>query len=334
MTGHPVGGIACVGNWIVDIVHSIDLWPQKSDLVHIRDETVGVGGGAANVAMDLAAFDAQLPVLAVGLLGRDLHAATVRAACMAAGVDAGWLADTADAPTAHTHVMNVPGDSRTFFYHPGTNDLLGEAEIPVEALAEAGVKIVYLGYLNLLGRLDHIDPDGSTAAARVLRRAQAAGMLTCVDLVSADSPQFRQTVAAALPHIDMLFLNEVEAQRATGVAVDGPSDRAGFASAAAVLLAGGAGTVVVHSPALSLWHKGGEAPFWATPAPVDPQRIVSPVGAGDAFCAGAIYAMHQGWPVARALRLAHAAAAAALGGSTATDAVPSLAILTQGWDDI
>ena len=55
-------GIACAGNWIVDIVHTIDAWPQKSDLVHIRAEVIGVGGGAANVALDLAAFQTGLPL--------------------------------------------------------------------------------------------------------------------------------------------------------------------------------------------------------------------------------------------------------------------------------
>ena len=39
-------GIACAGNWIVDIVHSIDNWPAKSDLVRITDEVEGTGGGA------------------------------------------------------------------------------------------------------------------------------------------------------------------------------------------------------------------------------------------------------------------------------------------------
>ena len=76
-------GIACAGNWIVDIVHSIDGWPRKSDLVHIRAETTGVGGGAANMALDLAAFATGLPVFPVGLVGRDLHGQTVLAALTA-----------------------------------------------------------------------------------------------------------------------------------------------------------------------------------------------------------------------------------------------------------
>lgn len=319
-------GIACAGNWIVDIVHTIDKWPQKSDLVHIRHEVSGVGGGAANVIMDLAAFQTGIPLYAVGLLGEDLHAQHCRKACAAAGVDARWLASTPDHLTAHTLVMNVPGDSRTFFYNPGTNDALAEADIPVEDIAAAGIGLFYLGYLNLMGRLDAVDADGSTGAARLLARAKATGMITVADLVSADTPSFAATVAAALPHIDFLFLNEIEAQRATGLPILGPDDRDGMLAAAHALQAGGAGSVILHSGAVALWLD--QDAHWAVPAPVDPARIISPVGAGDAFCAGAIFGLHQGWPPARALALAHRAAAASLQGATATDGIPPVSALT------
>ncbi len=78
-------GIACAGNWIVDIVHSIEAWPAKSDLVRITDEVEGTGGGAANVLLALAAFQTGLPLWAMGLIGQDRHAATVRAAIATAG---------------------------------------------------------------------------------------------------------------------------------------------------------------------------------------------------------------------------------------------------------
>lgn len=318
-------GIACAGNWIVDIVHTIDAWPEKSDLVRIRNEVVGVGGGAANVVLDLAAFQTGLPLYAVGLVGNDAHAEICHNACLDASVDTRWLAATASQPTAHTLVMNVPGDSRTFFYNPGTNDILSEADIPVEAIAAAGVSLFYLGYLNLLDRLDQVEENGDTGSARLLARAQAAGMITCVDLVSTDTPSFAKTVTAALPHIDFLFLNEVEAQRATGEAILGPQDRMGLLSAARALQAGGAKTVIIHSGNIALWLD--HIDHWAIPASVDPAKIISPVGAGDAFCAGAIFGIHQGWAPKRALDLAHRAAAASLQGATATDGIKPLSVL-------
>ncbi|MBD1204875.1 MAG: carbohydrate kinase family protein [Rhodobacteraceae bacterium] len=318
-------GVACAGNWIVDIVHTIEAWPAKSDLVRIVDEVEGTGGGAANVMLSLAAFQAGLPLWAMGLVGVDRHAATVRWAVTGAGAGLNHLAETDRAPTAHTHVMNLAGDSRTFFYHPGTNDLLDEGDIAVEAVAGAGAKVFYLGYLNLLGRLDVVE-GGSSGAARVLARARAAGMVTAADLVSTDRDGFAATVAAALPHLDVLFLNEVEAARATGLAISGADDLDGITAAAAQLRAGGAGTVVVHTPALGLWLSGAGAVV-VRPDPVPVSEVVSPVGAGDAFAAGCLYGLHEGWGPEACLRLGHRAAAASLRGATATGAIPALPVL-------
>lgn len=319
-------GIACAGNWIVDIVHTIEAWPAKSDLVRIVDEVEGTGGGAANVMLSLAAFQAGLPLWAIGLVGMDRHAATVRWAVKGAGAGLDHLIETDRAPTAHTHVMNLPGDSRTFFYHPGTNDLLDEGDIAVEAVAAAGAKVFYLGYLNLLGRLDAVDA-GSTGAARVLARARVAGMVTAVDLVSTDRAEFRAAVEAALPFTDVLFLNEVEAARATGRVIAGAADLAGIEAAARQLQEGGAGQVVVHSPALGLWLGPDGTVTVIRPDPVPPEQVVSPVGAGDAFAAGCLYGLHEGWGPEPCLRLGHRAAAACLRGATATGTIPPLTVL-------
>ena len=220
--------------------------------------------------------------------------------------------------------MTVPGDSRTFFYHPGTNDLLDAPDIDLTAPA----RMFYLGYINLLGTMDRIGPDGRTPCSHVLEQARALGMFTCVDLVSSDTPQFRAAVFASLPHIDVLFLNEVEAERATGFRISTPQDRDGLTGAAAALLAGGAGTVIIHTPDLSLWQTR-DSTIWATPDPVDPASIISPVGAGDAFCAGAIWGVYHDWTPAQSMALGHRAAAAALRGATATDGIPPIAELLR-----
>jgi sugar/nucleoside kinase (ribokinase family) len=187
------------------------------------------------------------------------------------------------------------------------------------------LKLFYLGYLNLMGRMDSLGPDGRTPASRVLERARAAGLLTCVDLVSADTPAFRSIVAASLPFTDALFLNEVEAARATGLPVAGPTDREGLLAAAQALRKAGAGQVVIHTSGLALWL--ADTAIWRDAIRVPPSAVVSPVGAGDAFCAGCLYGLHDGWPPDACLDLGHRAAAASLAGATATDAIPPLAAL-------
>lgn len=159
---HSTRGIACAGNWILDVVHDITHWPAKSDLVCISGQTSGLGGGAANVSADLAALDGGYPVYAIGLVGDDQLGDTVRTKLAEAGLSGGRIATLSGGVTAHTHVMNVPGDSRTFFYHAGANDRFCAAYVDLHGLAAAGCRVFYLGYLNLLPSLDAIGADGRT----------------------------------------------------------------------------------------------------------------------------------------------------------------------------
>lgn len=311
-------GVACAGNWILDIVHDIPAWPQKSDLVRISAQTSGLGGGAANVAADLVAMGVRYPVLPIGLVGAGGLGDEMLSLCRAAGLDTARIGRSAAAATAQTHVMNVPGDSRTFFYHPGVNDLLGPGHIDVAGLDAAGIRILYLGYLNLLAALDAPGPDGRPVAADLLGAARAAGIMTCVDLVSSQGPAYRQTVFGVLPEVDILFLNEIEAARATGHPITGDTDEAGMIRAAGALAAGGVRrAVVMHSARRILWHEAGEA-LIHIPPPLPAAGIISPVGAGDAFAAGVIHGLHEGWSRQDCIDLGCRAARACLGSKTAT----------------
>ncbi|WP_426034240.1 PfkB family carbohydrate kinase [Cypionkella sp. TWP1-2-1b2] len=87
----------------------------------------------------------------------------------------------------------------------------------------------------------------------------------------------------------------------------------------------GVKTVILHTATLALWLD--QTALWSTPEPVNPAEIRSPVGAGDAFCAGIIYAIHENWTAEQALHLGHHAAAAALKSVTASEGIPPLAAL-------
>ncbi len=47
--------------------------------------------------------------------------------------------------------------------------------------------------------------------------------------------------------------------------------------------------VVIHAPELSLWQAVNEAPLITKSLRLPPEKIVSPVGAGDAFCAAILF---------------------------------------------
>jgi len=323
-------GIVCAGNWIVDVVNDLARWPDKSDLVTIVDQSRGLGGGAANVALDLCAFEVDYPVIPVGGLGEDRLGDEVIEQVAARGMTTAHLQRIAGHPTAQTLVMNVPGDSRTFFYYPGANDHVTRASITLAALGNP--RLFYLGYLNLMAGLDRLSDDGRPEAARLLEQARAAGMRTCVDLVSAVSETYQRTVIATLPAIDVLLLNELEAERASGLSVAGPDDVAGMELAAQSLLDGGVReAVIVHSAKQTVWLSADWVRVF-TPEPIPAAEIVSPVGAGDAFAAGVLHGLHENWSPEATIHLAFRAAAACLCGRTASVGIPPLSILLEKGD--
>ena len=62
-----------MGNWLVDSVKFIDVYPTKGNLITITDVEVGLGGCSHNVLVDLARLNSGLPLYAGGCIGRDAY---------------------------------------------------------------------------------------------------------------------------------------------------------------------------------------------------------------------------------------------------------------------
>ena len=82
---------------------------------------------------------------------------------------------------------------------------------------------------------------------------------------------------------------------------------------------------MIHFPEGSLWRDQKGTEVYQSCLRVPKQSIVSSVGAGDAFCAGVLYGIHEGWPAEEALKIGSGAAAACLQAANTTDGVRSLA---------
>jgi sugar/nucleoside kinase (ribokinase family) len=303
--GRDRTGITCAGNWIVDRVKIIDAWPQEERLADVLSETRGGGGGAHNVCIGLARMQAPFPLRAVGFLGDDEDGRWLLTEAFQHAVDITGLHKTKDDSTSYTDVMTVQATGRrTFFHSRGANRLLTARHI------EPGPsRILHLAYLLLLDGVD-------VAASQILQRARAAGVKTSVDVVSDERGRYREVVVPALEHIDYLFLNDFEAGRCAERELrkaDGTPDREAIRAAAATLWRDN--LVVIHMPE-GAFAKSPEGELWVPSKPV--ARVVSAVGAGDAFAAGTLYGLHEGWPVQQALDLGHLAAGACLGHETTT----------------
>ncbi len=313
-------GILCAGNWIVDRVKMVDTFPHEEALANILSESVGNGGGAFNVAINLRRLGASFPVFANGCIGDDAEGDWIIEQCEENDVDSSHLSRIPGVHTSYTDVMTVQRTGRrTFFHHRGANahfDTLTLDQRP---------RILHLAYLLLLDRFDQPCPEFGTVGSRALAEARQQGILTSIDVVSEDSERFESVVLPALPHTDICFMNDFEASRTTGIPIASPQDVSSLRKAAQALLSQGIQqAVVLHTSAggFGMHPDGSEA--WQPAVALPQEDIVGSVGAGDAFAAGFLLGYHDGKSLDECLRYAVCAAAASLKHASASTGVETL----------
>jgi sugar/nucleoside kinase (ribokinase family) len=323
-------GILAVGNLILDKMHRVPAYPRESFLAVIGSSSASPGGGAMNVLFDLAKVDPSLPLALAGMLGDDGDGQYVRAQAQARGIDTGRVAVAAGQPTSYTIVITSEQNAtRTFFHEHGANSRLDLARI---AGLDGRERIAHLAYLLLLEGLDVPDREHGSGGAHALALLRARGFRTSLDLVSDSDPErYRRFVRPALPHTDYLIINDVEAALLTGTApATGGAEvdwRGAFDQAERLLELGVQDLAAIHFPegAVAVRRSGERHRQLAYRVPK--AEVVSALGAGDAFCAGTLYGLHEGLPLARCLRLGTALAHCNLSAASATDGAVALADL-------
>lgn len=313
-------GILAAGNFIVDRIKRIDAYPAENMLANIEGESRSNGGGPYNILKDLAAMGADYPLMAAGRVGADDDGGWIREDCAAHGIDASGLAIDPEHPTSYTDVMTARETGRrTFFHRRGANARFDGSEIDFH---NSGARMFHLAYLMLLDSLDRFADDGRTGASNLLERASAAGLLTSIDIVSTEHSEFRSIVASSLPFADHLLINEVEACRVLGRSLDAASPADLTTAARDLLNFGVRAAVVLHTEHGAVMVRRDGAGFVQAAVRVPAETIRGANGAGDAFAAGYLHAVHEEWPPEAALELAVCSAAACL-----TDPSPSAGLM-------
>src|SRR5512137_1356117 len=87
-------GLMAGGNWIIDQVKIIDVYPQPEQLGNIRGQSQGTGGAPYNVLIDLARSGAPFPLYAAGLVGKDTLGQQILDTCRQHKIDVRHLGMT------------------------------------------------------------------------------------------------------------------------------------------------------------------------------------------------------------------------------------------------
>ena len=296
-------GIAIAGSILVDNINEISAYPQAGELTKIKSVQKSVGGCVPNVAIDLKRICPDLIVKAVGKIGADENGEYVKEVLSKNGVEIEDISVGTD-KTSFTEVMSVSGGQRTFFTYAGASADFGVNDVPMDAL---NVKMLHLGYFLLLDKIDNGDGE------LLLKKAKEQGVKTSIDLVSENSDRY-SLVLPCLKYVDNLIINEVEAGALTGIE---PKSENLVKIAQKLKACGVSERVIIHTPEMGVCvsEKGVEC----VPSYVLPDNfIVGTTGAGDAFCAGALFGIYQNKTDKEILEFASAVAVAALSSADAT----------------
>lgn len=319
-------GIISAGNWIIDRVKIIDKLPERGNLGNIKDEILGNGGCPYNVLKDLTKMNVHFPLYAVGIIGDDENGDLILNDLKENNIDTQYLNKTQDAPTSYTDVMTdeTTGD-RTFYHCRGANALL---DFPHFENIETNAKIFHLGYLLLLDKLDAADEKYGVVAAKVLNLLIKKGYKISVDVVSEQSDRFKRIVEPCLKFIDYLIINEFEASQITGLTIrkkDNSIDGENLMKSTEILLNNGVKElVVIHFPEGGYAMKKSGEKLFVPSFLVENTEIKGSVGAGDAFCAGILYALHEGFELEKMIKFANANARFNLLSPTSSDGAVSV----------
>ena len=304
-------GIAVAGSILIDRINDIEKYPEAGELAKILAIRAATGGCVPNVAIDLARLCPTLPVKAIGKVGRDADGELARRTLEAAGVDCSGFTEC-DERTSFTEVMSEVGGQRTFFTYPGASDEFGFSDIDFDALE---VKMLHLGYYLLLKKVDAGDGE------RILAEAKRRGIKTSIDLVSENSDRY-SAIIPSLKYTDNLIINELEAGALTGIE---PSRDNLVKIARRLLELGVRERVIIHERSLGIVAtREGVTTLGSFELPAG--FIKGTTGAGDAFCAGALYAIHEERSDREILEYA---TVSALGALRAPDAVSGMDSLEE-----
>lgn len=317
-------GIIIAGNLIVDYVKMIDTYAKPGMLCNILSKSHGPGGCAANTLGCLAAMDPELVLSCCGAVGDDEAGAVIWDFLKNYHIHADGVVTKEDAMTSFTDVMTVQKTGeRTFFQARGANAVFGPEDLDYEMIGRH--RMFHIGYALLLDQFDKQDPEYGTVMARTLAKVQSLGVRTSMDVVSEDGERFEQVVKPSLKYCDYFIANEIEGGRIAGIEPrkdDGSLDSGALIKICQKLMEYGVSKLVVlHAPEGGAYLTEDDRKGFVPSLQLPEGYIKGSVGAGDAFCAGILYALYQGYPMERAMLLANGAAAANL---SAADSISGL----------
>jgi sugar/nucleoside kinase (ribokinase family) len=316
-----------VGTFVVDYHKVVDHYPRERHGARVTRELVSNGGAPFNTLVDLAKLQVDFPLYAAAKIGRDLDGRMILECCQQHGIDTSQLTAVEDASTGYTDVFTVESTGKhTCFHYSGIGDTFSRRDVKLRAVAP---KLLLLGSLGALGKLDRHNPDyGRKGATQLVRDARKQGITTLVEIAPIDRDNQLSDYCETLAEADYLIISNRLAEELLGVEfyVEGQFDPDIARHAAQRILdCGLRRAVVIHSGSAAI-HLDVDGHFHEHAGFLLPAgKRVGSAGVDHAFGAGFIEGLYHGKDIDLCLRQGLAVAALCRRHLTPSDGIPSLA---------
>ena len=315
-------GFITGGTWCVDNNRMVTHWPGEDGHAQFIEEERHGGGSGCNFALNIKRLDSTMPVETITIVGDDELGRFLRSLAKDAGIGHAQMHVTANASTQWTDAfVSKASGRRTHIFNSGASLTLTPDHFD---FSSTSARYLHLGLPGMHQHLDEPWQGDANGWVTVLKRARAAGLKTNMELASIDAEQLAKLVRPCLAHLDLIVVNDSEIGALSGITTlpGGVTDIAACQRAARHVLENGAmDIVVVHCPVIAIAVTRDGKVFTKPSTQIPRELVAGANGAGDAFAAGMLYGVHEGWSVDDALTLAHASAAASLRSLSTTGAV-------------
>jgi len=291
--------VTLIGDINIDVLMSVPSYPPLGGDAMATSLTLRAGGSVANTAIVLAKLGVQARL--IGRTGDDRWADMALAPLIEYNVDVSTVRRDPTESTGLIFIPVTPDGERTMFSYRGANVYLPQHEISPELLR--GSRILHVSGYNFLT----LPQRASTW--RAIELAQEAGIPLSLDVGVEPALRARAEIERLLPYVSILALGMDEARPL--FETDSPDEAAQRALERGVLAA--AVKLGRHGCLLADHSRTFQQPGF-------PVQVVDTTGAGDAFCAGLLFAYIRrlDLPVAASVANASGAlAATVMGGGPA-----------------
>ncbi|MET1160540.1 MAG: carbohydrate kinase family protein [Thermoprotei archaeon] len=274
--------VVTIGHALVDIRFIVSRFAGPDEEAAILERSIGTGGSAANVAIDVARLGGRSAIIAK--IGLDGFGRLIVDELMRERVDVSGIKVSLGG-TGFTIVMIDRNGSITMYGYKGASEELSERDIDSDLISRA--KYLHIASLR---------PDTSLYAAR---EASKYGVTVSWDPGRRLSEKGIDYFKELLSYTSIVLVNRIEARNLTGID--------NYRDAAHEIARYGPRIVVVKMGSKGVYVLAGKEEYELPAFPVD--RVVDTTGAGDAFAAGFLLALSRGYSYEKAILYGNAVAA-------------------------